>query len=190
MQIFAAVTLALATTASAIVNTFDGETGHRLNLVNQTIGADGKLYYKGIGRAQIYDNVGPLQAINANSQPNVAVYGNLDRMNDVYPYITSKFTGQRNTFDLISIYVGCILGNVAGNCVVDLVAFRNGSRQATAKLTFTPTSRQSANMQKFTMDSTFKGIDSIRFATNFTDRRSNPGLGGATFLDDISYSIN
>lgn len=189
MQIFTVVTLALATVASAAINSFDGATGQRLNLVNRSIGIEGGIFYKGIGRAQIYDNIGPLQAINSNSKPNAAVYGNLDRMDDDYPYITSKFSGQNRTFNLNSFYGGCILGNVAGNCVIALAGYKNGNRQATAKITFTPSNRQSANLQKFTMDSTFRGLDSIRFATSFTDRNSNPGLGGATFIDDINYTL-
>lgn len=190
MHILLAASLAFAALATATVNTFDGKSGQRLNLVDTSIGIENNIYYKGIGRAQIYDNIGPLQAVNANSKPNAAVYGNLDRMDDDYPYITSKYTGQNKNFDLNSFYGGCILGNVAANCIIALAGYKNGARVATIKLTFTPSNRQSANLQKFVLDSTFKGIDSVRFYTSYTDRLSNPGLGGATFIDDINYTLN
>ncbi|ETS80336.1 hypothetical protein PFICI_07865 [Pestalotiopsis fici W106-1] len=194
MKFLAPFTLAIAslTTASPIepraVTNFDGSQGVRLNLVNASFGPDGGLYYKGMGLAQIYDKGKSLQAVQAHSNPNVLTYGDLDRLSDPYPYITSKFTGSSGTFDLESFYYGCVLGNKPGNCVITVVGFRNGVKVAAASFSYEPVATIPAPMAQLRLTSAFRDIDSVRFTTVFSDSASHPGLGGATFLDDLRYT--
>ncbi|KAH8194345.1 hypothetical protein TruAng_011483 [Truncatella angustata] len=173
------------------LNNFDNTTAQRLNLVNKQLGSSSGLFYKGIGVAQIYDSFGQLQALTLRSKSNAAVYGNLDRLSDDYPYITSKFSGSLlTTFDLTSLSYGCIIGNLAANCDITIAAYRNSVRVAGQTLRFTPANRLNSPLATITLGPTFRNIDSIRFATSFTDSSKFPGLGGATFLDDLSYVLN
>ncbi|ETS73475.1 hypothetical protein PFICI_14421 [Pestalotiopsis fici W106-1] len=190
MKFFTILIISVATIVSATLNNFDGGLqGVRLNLVNASFGPSQGLYYKGMGLAEVYDKVGPLQAVSAHSIPNVLAFGNLDRLSDPYPYITSKYSGSSGTFDLQSFYYGCILGNLAGSCTITIAGYRNGQRVAGQQLSFRPTSRLSSNMTQIILDNTYQGLDSVRFVTVFTDRASNPGLGGATFLDDLQFTL-
>ncbi|KAK6223869.1 hypothetical protein LQW54_000013 [Pestalotiopsis sp. IQ-011] len=199
MKFFAALTLVIATIVSANpldkratsqTNNFDDVQGTRLNLVNASFGPSKGLYYKGIGLTEIFDKGGPLQAVSAQSKPNVLAYGKLDKLSDPYPYITSKYSGSTGTFDLQSFYYGCILGNLAGSCTIFLAGYKNSQRVAGTQFDYRPSGRFASNMTQIILDSTFKGLDSVRFVTVFTDRATNPGLGGATFLDNIQYTLN
>ncbi|KAK9426601.1 hypothetical protein SUNI508_00128 [Seiridium unicorne] len=196
MKFLVALTAAVASLVSASpaeiekrgLTNFDQYDGVRLNLVNASFGPSRGLYYKGIGLAEIFDNNSPLQAVNAHSNPNVLAYGNLDRLDDDYPYITSKYRGSSGTFSLQSFYYGCIIGNFAGNCTIAIAGYANGTKVAGQKFDYRPTVSQGASMVQLQLDSSWQGIDSVRFLTAFLDRAQHPDLGGATFLDDIRYT--
>ncbi|KAF7533912.1 hypothetical protein G7054_g6693 [Neopestalotiopsis clavispora] len=144
MKFLTAFTLAIAslTTANPIeprgMTNFDQYTGARLNLVSASFGPNRGLYYKGIGLAQIFDKGQNLQAVKAQSNPNVLTYGDLDRLSDPYPYITSIYPGSNGTFALQSVYVGCVLGNIPGACTISIVGFKNGVKVASTAVTYQP----------------------------------------------------
>jgi hypothetical protein len=118
----------------------------------------------------------------------VLTYGDLDRLSDPYPYITSIYPGSNGTFALQSVYVGCVLGNIPGACTISIVGFKNGVKVASTAVTYQPVPGTIPSaMTKVTFPRGFGSIDSVRFVTNFLDRAIHPGLGGATFLDDIQY---
>ncbi|KAK6219198.1 40S ribosomal protein S29 [Pestalotiopsis sp. IQ-011] len=196
MKFLSAITLAIASLATANpieprgLQNFDSDTGARLNLVNASFGPNRGLYYKGIGLAQIYDKGQNLQAVKAQSNPNVLTYGELDRLSDPYPYITSVYTGSSGTFNLSSIYLGCVLGNIPGACTINIVAYKKGVKVGSVAAAYQPISTIPAAMTQITFPASFQGIDSVRFNTVFLDRILHPSLGGATFLDDIRYTYD
>ncbi|KAH6659550.1 hypothetical protein BKA67DRAFT_529696 [Truncatella angustata] len=112
----------------------------------------------------------------------------------VVPFITIP-PGKTNvtSFDVASFNFGCVYGPGAGSakalsvCIVTVFGYNNGRCVTSQKLTFQPGRTTNAKMTKAQLNSAFKNLDRVEFATTY---HSTVKQGGATYIDDVKYTVH
>lgn len=96
-----------------------------------------------------------------------------------------------SSFDLASFKFGCVSGGDTAkgvsSCVIGVNGYRNSQKVASQSFNYIPGTVTKANMTEAQLNTSFKNLDRVEFATTYDPTVKQ---NGTTYIDNVKYTAH